>query len=111
MTDIYTLIPDIQGKLPDIPQDSIVSRTLFSDDSLKLVLFGFAPGQELSEHTAALPAILHFLEGEARLVLGEEEIEAKSGTWVHMPPHLPHSVQAKTLTVMLLILLNNQERA
>ena len=77
-----------------------------SDDQLKGVLFGFAEGQELSEHTAAKPAILHFLSGEAQLTLGEDILEARPGTWVHMPAHLPHSVLAQTPVVMLLLLLS-----
>ncbi len=105
MPQSYTNFPDILDQLPDIPADSIVSHTLFADDSVKTILFGFAPGQELSEHTASHPAILHFLQGEARLTLGDDEMDAVPGTWVHMPAHLPHSVYAKTEVAMLLLLL------
>jgi quercetin dioxygenase-like cupin family protein len=47
------------------PDKGILSRTLFNDDRLKGVLFGFARGEELSEHTASTPAVLHSLQGEA----------------------------------------------
>ncbi len=40
------------------------------------VLFGFAQGEELSEHTASMPAVLHFLQGEAKLTLGDDTVEA-----------------------------------
>jgi quercetin dioxygenase-like cupin family protein len=75
---------------------------------VKAVLFGFAPGQELSEHTAAAPAILHFVRGEARLTLGGDVTEARAGAWVHMPAQLPHSVFARTPVVMLLLLLKGR---
>ncbi|GIV86926.1 MAG: cupin [Chloroflexus sp.] len=88
-----------------IPDDSTISRTIYQDEQIKAVLFGFAAGQELSEHTAATPAILHFVQGEARVTLGQEVVEAKPGTWVHMPAHLPHSIQAHTPVIMLLLLL------
>ncbi|NOX63492.1 MAG: cupin domain-containing protein [Chloroflexi bacterium] len=101
----YTFLPDLSSQLPDIPEDSIVSRTLFSDETTKVVLFGFAAGQELSEHTASRPAIIHFLEGEAELTLGEDVHQASAGAWAHMPPHLPHSILAKTRVVLLLTLL------
>jgi len=45
------------------PGKGILSRTLFNDDRLKVVGFGFAQGEELSEHTASMPAILLFLQG------------------------------------------------
>lgn len=105
MSKPFTYFPDLLEQLPHIPPDSIVSRTLFGDDQTKAILFGFAPGQELSEHTAARPAILHFLEGEARVTLGEDAFEAEPGAWAHMAAHLPHSIYAKTQVAMLLLLL------
>ncbi|MBC8504858.1 MAG: cupin domain-containing protein [Anaerolineales bacterium] len=105
MTNQYSYFENIIDLLPEIPDDSIVSRTFYEDDQLKGILFGFAAGQELSEHTAAKPAILHFIEGQARLTLGDDEKSAGPGTWVHMAPHLPHSVVAESRLVMLLILL------
>jgi quercetin dioxygenase-like cupin family protein len=87
------------------PDQGILSRTLFNDDWLKVVLFGFAQGEELSEHTASMPTVLHFLQGEAMVMLGDDRHEARSGTWVHMPSGLRHSIQAKSPVVMLLMLL------
>ena len=107
MTANYTHIPDISDLVTEVPDDSIVSRTFYTDDRVKAILFGFAAGQELSEHTASQPAVLHFLQGEADLTLGDDEMEAQPGTWVHMPPNLPHSVLAKTPVVMLLLLMQS----
>lgn len=107
--DEYFFLSDLFGELQDIPPDSIISRTLFSADHLKVVLFGFAEGQELSEHTSAQSAVLHFLEGHARVVLGEDLHDAQPGSWIYMPPKLPHSIYAKTPVKMLLLLLKNQK--
>ncbi len=101
----YTYLADLGKQISDIPPDSIISRTIFSSDGLKAILFGFAAGQELSEHTAAKPAVLHFIKGQARLTLGEKTMTAQAGTWVHMEPHLPHSIFAETELIMLLLLL------
>ncbi|HEX6385681.1 MAG TPA: cupin domain-containing protein [Anaerolineae bacterium] len=97
--------PDLMALIPEIAADSIISRTLYGDERLKVVLFGFAAGQELSEHTSAHPAILHFLSGEAAVMLGDESKPAGPGTWIHMPPRLPHSIEAQTPVVMLLLML------
>lgn len=101
----YTYIDSLPERLPDIPPDSIISRTLYTDEDVKAVLFGFAAGQELSEHTASQPAILHILQGEARLTLGDDPVEARAGTWVHMPANLRHSIVARTPVTMLLLLV------
>jgi quercetin dioxygenase-like cupin family protein len=51
------------------PADGILSRTIFQDDKIKAVVFGFGQGQELSEHTAAKPAMLFFVKGQATVGL------------------------------------------
>lgn len=86
-------------------EDGIMSRTVYQDDRLKAVLFGFGAGQELSEHTASKPAIMHFISGEAAVTLGVQPLAARAGTWVHMPAGLAHSIVAQTPTVMLLLLV------
>ena len=88
-----------------IPTDGTLSRTIFQDEQVKAILFGFAAGQELSEHTAAMAAILHVVQGEAQITLGTEVIAARANTWVHMPPQLPHRIVATTPVVLLLLLL------
>ena len=60
----YTHVLDLAQEVQP-PDKGILSRTLFSDDRLKAVAFGFAQGEELSEHTASMPAVLQFLRGEA----------------------------------------------
>jgi quercetin dioxygenase-like cupin family protein len=104
MSDSFTHIVDL-AKEVEPPEDGILTRTLFSDDYIKAVVFGFGRGEELSEHTASMPAVLHFIQGEATLTLGEDTIEAQSGTWIHMAPELKHSVLTKTPVIMLLLLL------
>jgi quercetin dioxygenase-like cupin family protein len=105
MNSAYTYIPDLLELIKEVPPDTIVSRTYYEDAQMKSILFGFAKGQELSEHTASKPAMLHFLSGEADVILGEDPVSAQEGTWVHMPANLPHSVVAKTPVVMLLLLI------
>jgi len=110
MSSKYTYIADL-AKQVDIPVDGILSRTLCDDEQVKVVLFGFGAGQELSEHTASMPAILHIVQGAARLTLGDDSVDAEAGAWVHMPPELRHGVYAKTPVVMLLLLIKPGEQS
>lgn len=105
MEQPYTYLPNLASFLPEIPPDSILSRTIHSDEQVKVIAFGFAAGQELSEHTSSKAAMLHFVSGEATLTLGADSMEASAGTWAHMAPRLPHSIYAKTPVVMVLIML------
>jgi quercetin dioxygenase-like cupin family protein len=95
----------LENLIDSFPPDSILSRTIYQDEQIKTILFGFQPGQELSEHTAAVPALLHFIKGEAKLVIADDTKPAHAGTWVRIPPQVPHSIQAHEETLMLLYLL------
>lgn len=104
MTTNYTHILDL-AKEAEPPADGILSKTIYQDNQIKAVVFGFGQGQELSEHTASKPAMLFFVKGEASVGLGDDVKDAGAGTFVHMAPGLKHSIKAKTPVVMLLVLL------
>lgn len=97
----YTLVHNL-GDEVQIPENGILSRTLYNDDHVKILVFGFAPGQELSAHTAPMPASIYIHSGEARLTLGEDTCDAQAGTLVHMAAQLTHGILAKTPVIMLL---------
>lgn len=99
----YLMIPDLVREI-QIPGKGILSHTIHNDEGLKLILFGFAEGQELTAHTAPMPATLMFLQGEASVTLGDDTQEASAGTLIHMPPQLTHGIVAKTPMMMLLYL-------
>ncbi len=104
MSKPYTQFADLLREV-EPPPDGTLSRTLHQDEQLKAVLFGFAAGQELSEHTASRPAVMHFLQGEATVTLGDDQTEVGPGAWIHMTAGLRHSIRARTPVVMLLLLL------
>ena len=71
------------------PARGILSQTLYDGDDVRLVMFGFAPGEELSEHTAARTAIVHVLAGEGR---GRRRRGAAPGRSRNLVPHArPHA--------------------
>ncbi len=88
-----------------VPPRGILSQTLSNADGVELVLFAFAAGEALAEHTSSRPAIIHVLAGEGDLTIGADSHAARPGTWVRMPSHCRHSVTARTPLVMALYLL------
>jgi len=98
----YRFLANLQEELA-LPEKGILSHVLQKDDHVNVTLFGFSAGEELSSHSAPTPAILYFLEGEANVQLGQETVAARAGSFVYMPPMLPHGVLAKTPVRMLLV--------
>ena len=100
----YTFLENIETEVP-IPENGILSRTLFNDETLKVVAFAFSTGQELSAHAAPMAAMLYFVRGDAELTLGSEKKSVHAGALVHMPPQMTHGILAKSPVAMLLVML------
>lgn len=102
---------ELKGKPLDLARSigyadgAIVSKTLLNKESGTLTLFAFDAGQGLSEHTSPFDATVFIIEGEARLLIGGEEVKAKAGELVIMPANIPHDVQAENRFKMLLIMI------
>ena len=84
--------------------NGIVSRTLLRTPTSRMVLFGFAEGQELTEHTSTQHAVIQMLSGECEFSLAGKPHALKAGDLLYMPPHLPHAVRATKQFSMLLTL-------
>lgn len=104
--DTYIYIEDLAAHA-QVPESGILSRTIQNDERTKVIVFGFAPGQELSAHTAPFPAMIGIVKGEAELKLGDDSRDARAGTFVYMPPKLEHGIRARTEVVMLLVMVKN----
>lgn len=104
MEQTYTLIENLSGLIETIQPESIISRTFLKGERVKAIVFGFDTGQELSEHTSSQAAIIHILQGETTVTLGEDRYELSAGGWAHMSPRLKHSIYAKTPLIMLLLM-------
>jgi quercetin dioxygenase-like cupin family protein len=104
MSDAAHFLADLAASAPYVSR-GIHSQTLYDGSDLRLVLFAFAPGEELSEHTAARPAVVHVLDGEGDAVVGGTPHAIAGGTWFRMPAGMPHSIRARTPLRVALYLL------
>ena len=104
MTAAATFLADLAAEAV-IPARGIHSQTISNADGVELVLFAFAAGERLSEHTSARPAIIHVLAGEADLTVDGETHRAGPGAWLRMTARAPHAIVARTGLVMALYLL------
>lgn len=84
--------------------NGIVSRQILKTPNGRVVLFGFASGQELTEHTSPHHALIQILSGECEFSLAGQPHPMKAGDLLYMPPQLPHAVKATTQFSMLLTL-------
>lgn len=88
----------------DIPERGILSRTILNNDCLKIVLFGFSAGHELSAHTAPMAATIQILSGRAKVLAGTETYDLEGGALVWLEPGEEHAISATTSMSMMLTL-------
>ncbi len=84
--------------------NGIVSRTVLRTPHSRVILFGFAEGQELTEHTSTQHALIQILSGECEFSLAGKPNSLKAGDVVYLPPSLAHAVKATKQFSMLLTL-------
>lgn len=88
----------------DYVEGGIANIDLVSKDGFRLVLMAFDAGEGLKPHKAPGDALVIALEGKAKLLVGEKEVEIESGEQIVFPANVTHNVTAITRFKMLLIL-------
>jgi Uncharacterized conserved protein, contains double-stranded beta-helix domain len=86
-------------------EQGIASRVLAKTSGGSLTLFAFDQGQALSEHSAPFDALVMVLEGELLLTIEGKPVTATPGSIVLMPANIPHALEAKKTSRMLLVML------
>ena len=88
----------------DYVDGGIANIDLVSKDGFKLVLLAFDAGEGLKPHKAPGDALVVALEGKAKLLVGDKEVEIESGEQIVFPENVIHNVTAITKFKMMLIL-------
>jgi quercetin dioxygenase-like cupin family protein len=102
-----TVVTDLATRTAIQPA-STVSTTVLRAEGARVVLFAFDTGQELSEHTAAVPALLQVLTGRLAVTASGRTVDLAPGDLIHLPTRLPHAVVAHEPTVLQLTLLDSR---
>ena len=92
---------------PSRPRPAV--RRVLSADGANLIVFHFAPGQDLPDHMAAHPITVQVLRGAVEFSCGERVEWLEPGRIVHLPARVPHGVTSTDQpAIMLLTMLTTQ---
>jgi quercetin dioxygenase-like cupin family protein len=91
--------------LVEYREGRVESRTLSQGKNLSITLFSFDKGQEISAHSSPGDALVHILDGEAEIAIGDEKFHLKAGQMIVMPAGIPHALYAVERFKMLLIVV------
>ena len=91
----------------EIPGDQvshgIISQALLTASGLRVTLFKFAAGQELSEHTSAARVLVQVIAGRCDFIIEGQTRTLLPGELLHLPPKMPHAVHAPEPLTLLVI--------
>jgi quercetin dioxygenase-like cupin family protein len=112
-----TLLPSDQAQALTVAEAvqtssaGIVSRTVLQTEELRIVLFAFAEGQELTSHTSRRRAVVQVLEGSCEFFFASAWHTLPCGTLLHLPPEHPHAVRAAHGPFSMLLTLGAERSA
>lgn len=91
--------------LLEVQEGSVVSRVLIKKSTGTVTLFAFDKGEGLSEHSTPHDALVHILDGEAEITIGENHHRVAAGEGILLPASVPHALVAVTPFTMLLTMI------
>lgn len=103
-----TFVPDLLQTGQDLfdrDASGVQSTVIHSTANSQTQLFAFDAGDAFPEHAVDRHAVLHFLQGDATVTLRSNARDVHAGSWIYVPPNLPHSVSAHSPTLLLLQVL------
>lgn len=83
----------------------IVSRTVLDAPELRIVLFSFAAGQELTSHASRRRAVVQVLDGSCEFLFEGTWHALAAGSLLHLPPGHVHAVKASAGPFSMLLTL------
>jgi quercetin dioxygenase-like cupin family protein len=89
---------------------AVVSRTVIDREAGTVTVFAFDAGEGLSEHTAPFDALVHVIDGAARVTIGGAGHEVAAGGMIVMPAGVPHSLRAVERFKMILTMIRERPR-
>ncbi|WP_370936571.1 cupin domain-containing protein [Amycolatopsis sp. cg13] len=95
--DLLALAPIEAGKLGH--------HTVLDAEGVRVIVLAFEQGHVLKEHRAPRALLLQALDGHLRLTAAGETVDLRPGGLVHLPPSMPHAVEAVADSRLSLTLL------
>lgn len=102
--DRSEVVSQVAEQLP-ITASATTSRALVDNDAVRVVAFTFDTGEQLTEHTAAMPVVVQLLSGDLRFEVAGGTHTLTAGDCVYLAPGEPHALEALTPSFVSLTMM------
>ncbi len=100
---VSTVVREVHGDLP-MSVGATTSRTVVSNDAVRVVVFAMDRGQELTDHSAPRPVVVQVIDGDLAFTVAGERHELTAGDVVYLAPNDRHAVLALTPCRFVLVM-------
>lgn len=104
--DRSQVVTGLAEALP-VTDAATTSRSLVDNERVRVVAFAFDTGEELTEHTAAMPVVVQVSAGSLRFEVAGEEHVLAPGDCVYLAAREPHSLEALEPSLMSLVMIRD----
>ncbi|MBR9997631.1 MAG: cupin domain-containing protein [Cyclobacteriaceae bacterium] len=92
----------------DYVSGGVASKQVLKKETGNITLFSFDEGEGLSEHTSPYDAVIHLIEGQAEITIGQEKFTLGKDEFILLPASIPHAVHAVKKFKMLLVMIKSK---
>jgi quercetin dioxygenase-like cupin family protein len=90
-----------------VSEAATTSRSLVDNDRVRVVAFAFDAGEQLTEHTAAMPVVVQLISGTMRFEVAGQTHHLSPGDCVYLAANEPHSLEALEPALMSLTMIRD----
>jgi quercetin dioxygenase-like cupin family protein len=87
------VVADLATAMP-VTESATTSRVVIANDVVRVVVFAFDAGEELTEHTSTMPVVVQVLRGALRFGVSGADHELTAGDVVYLAPDELYSLVA-----------------
>lgn len=101
----------VTGLVDELPvtESATTSRALVDNERVRVVAFAFDTGEQLTDHTAAMPVVVQVLTGALRFAVAGGTHHLAAGDCVYLAANETHALEALEPTLMSLVMMRGND--
>jgi quercetin dioxygenase-like cupin family protein len=103
--DESVVIADLASELPITPS-ATTSRVVVANDAVRVVVFAFDAGEQLTEHTSTKAVVVQVLRGALRFEVAGAAHDLGVGDVVYLAPDEVHALEAIEPSLVSLVMVS-----
>jgi quercetin dioxygenase-like cupin family protein len=102
--DQSVVIADLASEVPVTPS-ATTSRVVVANEVVRVVIFAFDAGEQLTEHTSTKPVVVQVLRGALGFEVAGATHELAAGDCVYLAPNELHALEAREPALVSLVMI------